>query len=298
MNLRFLAVTALAVVLCACSSDPDRPSPTNPFKPEQTSAREQRLQAEQLYRLARESLDASDFQTAIQRYGVIILRHPFTDYAVQSQMEKVYASYRNYQFDEALTDADRFLRDYPRHAQADYLQYLKGLISAERDKGFTASMGFDTRARDVTNLRRAFDDFALLIQKYPDSRYVGDARQRMIDLRNRIADHELTVVEYYIKRGALVAAAKRAEQIVAQYPGAPASLRALELLQQSYSGMGLNDLAAEAGKLHDAQAKTAHAQAVAEGIPEDKPGFFRRLFTSDKSEKDGSDDSAAPPATL
>ncbi len=296
MNLRFLAVAALAVVLCACSSDPDRPSPSNPFKPEQTSAREQRLQVEQLYRLARESLDTSDFQTAIQRYGVIILRHPFTDYAIQSQLEKVYASYRNYQFDEALVDADRFLRDYPRHAQADYIHYLKGLISAERDRGFTAGLGFDTRARDVTNLRRAFDDFALLIQKYPDSRYVGDARQRMIDLRNRIADHELTVVEYYIKRGALVAAAKRAEQVVAQYPGAPASLRALDLLQQSYSGLGLTDLATEAKQLHDAQAVTARAQAVAIGIPEEQPGFFRRLFSSDESQPAPA--AATPPTAL
>lgn len=277
MTLRIFAVAALAAGLCACSSDPSRPAPNNPFKPEQTAAREQRLQAGELYRLAREALDANDFQGANQRYGVIILRYPFTEYAVQSQLEKVYAQYRAFQFEEALVDADRFMRDYPRHAHIDYLQYLKGLINAERDRGFTESLGLDTRARDVGNLRKAFDDFALLVQRYPKSRYVGDARQRMVYLRNRIAEHELTVVEYYVRRGALVAATKRAEQIISQYPGAPAAVRALELMAQAYESLDLKDQAADARKLLAAQRATAPKAVEAE---EEKKGFFSRLFTA------------------
>ncbi len=275
MTLRFLVVAALAAGLCACGSDPSRPPPSNPFKPEQAAAREQRLQAGELYRLARESLDANDFQGASQRYGVIILRYPFTDYAVQSQLEKVYAMYRSFQFEEALIDADRFMRDYPRHAHIDYLQYLKGLINAERDQSFTASLGFDTSARDVGNLRKAFDDFALLVQKYPKSRYAGDGRQRMIHLRNRIAEHELTVVEYYVRRGALVAATKRAEQIISQYPGAPAAVRALELMAEAYTDLGLKDQAEDARKLLQAQRATAPAAPVSK----EEKGFFSRLFT-------------------
>ena len=259
MTLRFLVVAALAAGLCACSSDSSKPPPNNPFKPEQTSAREQRLQAGELYRLARQALDSNDFQGALGRYGQIILRYPFTDYAIQSQLEKVYAEYRSFQFDEALVDAERFVRDYPRHAHSDYLQYLKGLINSERDQSFTGSLGFDTSARDVGNLRKGFDDFALLVQKYPKSRYASDSRQRMVYLRNRIADHELTVVEYYVRRGALVAAAKRAEQVVSQYPGAPASVRALELLVDSYDGLGLKDQAQEARKLLQAQRATTPA---------------------------------------
>lgn len=285
MTLRFFVVAALAAGLCACSSDPSKPPPSNPFKPEQTAAREQRLQAGELYRLAREALDANDFQGASQRYGIIILRYPFTDYAVQSQLERVYAMYRSFRFEEALVDADRFMRDYPRHAHIDYLQYLKGLINAERDQGFSASLGLDTRARDVGNLRKAFDDFALLVQKYPKSRYAGDARQRMIHLRNRIADHELTVVEYYVRRGALVAATRRAEQIISQYPGAPAAVQALELMAEAYERLGLKEQAADARSLLAAQRATA-PKAVEEA---EKKGFFSRLSAP---EQPGS----APPA--
>ncbi|MEQ1439627.1 outer membrane protein assembly factor BamD [Fontimonas sp. SYSU GA230001] len=263
MKFRMVAVATLAVVVSACSSDPDRPPPQNPFKSEQTTAREQRLQAAELYRLARQALESSDFTTAIQRYGQLSLRYPFTDYAVQGQVERIYAMYRNYQPDEAMADAERFLRDYPRHEHAAYVQYLKGLINFDRDRGLADSLGFDTTRRDTSNLRRAFDDFSLLIQRYPQSPYVADARARMIWLRNRLATHELTVVEYYMRRGAYVAAAKRAEQIVTQYPGAPATLNALVLLEQSYDALGLDAQAKDARKLRAAYVMAAPKEAMA-----------------------------------
>ncbi|MES0873019.1 outer membrane protein assembly factor BamD [Sinimarinibacterium thermocellulolyticum] len=264
MRVRIPVVLAITGLICACSSDPNRPPPENPFRPEQTSIREQRLQAGELYRLARAALESSDFAGALSRYSQLTLRFPFTDYAVQAQVERVYALYRNYQPDEALAAADRFLRDYPRHPHAAYVQYIKGLVNFDRDRGIAESLGFDTTSRDTSSLRRAFDDFGVLIQRYPQSPYVADARARMIYLRNRIAEHELSVVRYYMRRGAFVAAAKRAEQIVAQYPGAPATLDALSLLEESYAALDLHVQAEDARRLREAYLKTsAEAAAVA-----------------------------------
>ncbi len=265
MNFRIVAVAALAALIAACSSNPDRLSPENPFKPDQYTTREQRLQASELYRLARESLESSDFATAVQRYGQLTLRYPFTDYAVQGQVERIYALYRNFQPDEALSQADRFMRDYPRSENTAYVQYIKGLVNFGRDAGISESLGFDTSRRDPSNLRRSFDDFSLLIQRFPQSPYVADARNRMIYLRNRLAQHELTVVEYYFRRGAFVAASKRAEQVVAQYPGSPATIQALGMLEQSYTALALIPQATDARKLREAYL----ASAVTEKLDED-----------------------------
>jgi outer membrane protein assembly factor BamD len=194
-----------------------------------------------LYKLARKSLDQSDFSDAAERYDQLSKRYPFTDYATQGEIERIYALYRSYDSDKALTAADRFMREHPRNPSIDYVQYLKGLANFNREASFSSMLGVSSAKGDVTNHRRAFDDFALLLQKYPSSRYIGDARKRMIYLRNIIAEHELGVVEfYYEQRGAYLAAAKRAEQIVAQYPGAPASYRALDLMEKSYRKAGLN----------------------------------------------------------
>lgn len=272
MNSKILLAGAVALLSCACSSDPNKLPPSNPFKPEQRSAREQRLEAAELYKAAREALDASDFQGAIDRSNQLIMRHPFTDYAIQAQLEKIYALYRSYEADKAITDADRFLREHPRHAQADYVQYLKGLVNFDRDEGLSAFLGMDSTRQDIGNSRKSFDDFALLMQKYPGSRYNGDARQRMIFLRNRIAEHELHVVRFYARRGAHVAAAKRAEQILAQYPGAPATLEALRLLEASYRELGLAGQAQEAQQLRVAQESVVPVSA------REQPGFWGRLF--------------------
>ena len=90
--------------------------------------------------------------------------------------------------------ADRFLKERPRHPQAAYVQYLRGMADYDRIQSVAERFGVDNSGEDITFARRGFDSFATLIQKYPDSVYVGDARLRMIELRNRMANHELAII--------------------------------------------------------------------------------------------------------
>ena len=266
-------VAALALTVAACSSDPKKLPPDNPFKTgPQKNQRELRAEASTLYKAARESLDSGDYTAAITRYDQIAARYPFTDYATQADLERVWALYRSYDPEKALSSADRFLREHPRHPSVDYVQYVKGLINFDRDEGFSGALGLDTTKEDVSNARRSFDDFALLVQKYPTSRFAGDSRQRMIWLRNRLAQHDMHVVRFYVKRGAYVAAAKRAEQVVTQYPGAPVALEALQVMEKSYRELGLAQQAEDAKKLIDAQV------AVLPANEKPKEGFFARYL--------------------
>ncbi|HUS25589.1 MAG TPA: outer membrane protein assembly factor BamD [Candidatus Binatia bacterium] len=251
---------AACIGLAACSSDPSAPPPNNPFKPNQSSERELRLEAEGLYKLARRALESSDFAGAIQRYDQIAARYPFTDYATQADLESIYAKYRSFDPDGAISTADRFLKEHPRHPAVDYVYYLKGLTNFERGES-AFDWIVDSTKQDVGFARKAFDDFALMIQRYPASRYAGDARQRMIYLRNRIAGHELHVVHYYVRRGAWLAAAKRAERIVSDYPGSPATMEALELMKKSYQEIGLKQQAEEVEAVLKANPKSAAAPA-------------------------------------
>lgn len=296
-NLLRVAFIALAVAIAACSSTPakdtdkdksakDKPlAPANPFRADsadQLAAKERKLGAEGLYRQARLALDSSDFSTAISRYGQIAARFPFTEYATQADLERVYALYRSFQPDDALTAADKFLKEHPRHPAADYVQYIKGLVNTSRDEGLSGALGLDNTKEDTSFLRRAFDDFSLLAQKYPTSPYAGDARQHMIDLRNRIAQHDLHIVHYYVKRGAFIAAAKRAEQILLQYPGAPVTVETMQILEKCYVQMGLTDQAAQVHKLLVAQVAMPTPQTDYPIAPK-KPGFFKSLLGSSQS---------------
>lgn len=271
MNFRLLILCAL-LGLSACASDGDPLPPQNPFQQQRERLRELKLEAGQLYKAARSSLDASDFANALSRYDQLVLNFPFSEYATQAELERIYALHRSFDQERALSNADKFLREHPRHPDTDYVQYLKGIINMDREDSFAGFLGLDTTKEDVSYSRRAFDDFALLAQKYPQSKFTADARQRMIFLRNRIAEHDLHVVRYYVKRGAHIAAAERAEQIVAQYPGAPSALEALRLMQKSYSALGLTQQADDAARLYSAQV------AVLPPEEKPKPGFWASLF--------------------
>ena len=160
LGVALLVITAtLAGGMSGCSSDGTKEPgyrPKNPFakndrnKPSggrpAVTEQELKLEADKLYRVARGALEASDFTEATVRYDLLMDRYPFTEYATQAELEKIYVLNRDFKPDEALTAADRFLREHPRHARADYVQYLKGSIQAERDKGLTdAVKDFDSR---------------------------------------------------------------------------------------------------------------------------------------------------------
>jgi outer membrane protein assembly factor BamD len=262
------AIAVLALAIAACSSNPDKKDEpgdrsdretvfkdrdNDPLKQRREERRLAQLDAAQLYKRARQTLESSDYSTAIENYDLLSTRYPFSDYATQGELERIYALYRSFDPERALSSADRFLREHPRHPAIDYVHYVKGLVNFSRDESNLSILPIDESKSDVTSQRRAFDDFALLIQKFPGSKYAGDAYARMVFIRNRLAAHELHVVDFYVRRGAYVAAAKRAEQVIAQYPGTPATYRALEHLVKCYELAGLEQQAQDARKLLAAQ---------------------------------------------
>lgn len=297
------AALSVGILLAACAASPKGGESSNRGGSlEAGAARNQdrrldNLSAELLYRRARASLDNSDFGGAIEAYDNLTTRFPFADVTTQGELERLYALHRTQDPDRALTSADRFLREHPRHPAVDYVQYVKGLVNFSRDDAALSLLPIDESKADVSSLRRAWDDFSTLIQKHPNSRYVGDARQRMVFIRNRLAEHEMHVVDYYVRRGAFVAAAKRAEQVISQYPGTPASYAALDTLQVCYTGAGMLAQADDVRILLAAQTvpanvartslnqatPTAPATLVAAAAPEgppvaaEKPGILARV---------------------
>ncbi|HWN46820.1 MAG TPA: outer membrane protein assembly factor BamD, partial [Steroidobacteraceae bacterium] len=87
--------------------------------------------------------------------------------------------------------------------------------------------------------------FATVVEQFPNSEYAHDARRRMVYLRNRLADYEIAVANYYVARGAYVAAAQRAKVAIEEFDGSPAVREALEIMVYCYDQMELKELAAQ-----------------------------------------------------
>ena len=200
-----------------------------------------------LYRNAQSGLRTGNFTQAISRLERLEARFPFGRYAEQAQLELIYANHMARDFDAATAAADRFVRLHPQHPNVDYAHYMKGMTAMARDRGNSGRfMRTSLAQRDVTNVRQAFADFGELLRRHPASEYAKDAQQRMIYLRNVLAESETGVASFYLGRGAYVAAANRARHVVENYSQTPAVPHALAVLVEANWKLGLEDAANDA----------------------------------------------------
>jgi outer membrane protein assembly factor BamD len=208
---------------------------------------------EVIYARAQKAMKSSSYAEAIKQLEALQSRFPFSEPARQAQLDLIYVYYKSRQIDPAIDAADTFIRENPTNSRVDYAYYMKGLVYFERQANFLERyFNVDLSRRPPVNARKSFEAFDELIKKYPHSEYVGDSRQRMIFLRNRLADFELHVALYYMRRGAYVGALNRAKYCVENYDGAPAVRQSMQVLVDAYRRLGMNDLAANAERVYDA----------------------------------------------
>ena len=234
---RILLIPVISLLLHACAT-------TNSDDP--TSG----LDAKQIYEKASEQLKEGDYETAIKFYERLEARFPYGKYAERAQMEIAYAYYKDNEQESAILAAERFIKLHPNHPNVDYMYYMRGLASYDLTKSFLDSMfNVDPTERDPKAARRAFEYFSELVKKFPKSRYARDAVKRMIAIRNGLAKYEVHVANYYLSRGAYLAAANRSKYVVENYQRTPAVADALAIMVKAYNKLGMKELATDAQRV-------------------------------------------------
>ena len=207
---------------------------------------------ETFYQEASHELAEGNYLTAIEYYETLESRFPFGKYATQSQIDVAYAYFKFEEPDSAITAIDRFIKLHPRHPAVDYAYYLKGLVNFER--GGTA-LDFiserDLSEFDKSLLLRAYNDFRLLLQRFPSSKYSTDARKRMIYLRNELARADYKIANYYATHDAWIAVTGRTRFILQNYQGSIVIKPTLELQLKAYQELGLDELARDTQRIID-----------------------------------------------
>lgn len=227
-----LAFVGIVLALGACAA----------FKEDPTAD----WSASKLYSEAKDELGQQNYEQAIQYFETLEARYPFGRYAQQAQLETAYAYYKYGEMDSAIAAVDRFLRLNPRHPYVDYAYYLRGLANFNRGTSiFNAVLPRDVDEMDPAPLESAFADFSKIVKEFPNSTYASDSRERMVFLRNMLAEYELHVADFYMRRGAYLAAANRCSYVIKRYEGSEPILRALEMLANAYQKLGMDELAAD-----------------------------------------------------
>jgi outer membrane protein assembly factor BamD len=234
---RSLAVI-LALLLCACGLVPE-------VKDESAG-----WSADKLYTEAKDEIARGGYTNAIKYLEKLEARFPYGRYAQQAQIDLAYVYFKDNEPASAIAACDRFIKLHPNHPSVDYIYYLKGLVSFNEDLGLLGKVSKqDLTERDPKAARDSFDAFKELVARYPDSKYTPDAIARMKYLVNALASNEVHVARYYMKRGAYIAAANRAQYALLNYAQAPAVEEALFVMVKAYDALGMTELRDDADRV-------------------------------------------------
>ena len=161
----------LAAFVAACNQKPEKPTYTEGS-------------VGTLYNNAMDQLLAQNYPQASRLFDEVDRQHPYSTWANRAQLMSAYAKYRDKKYDDAIIGLDRYIQLHPNSRDIAYANYLKGQAYYEQVK--------DVR-RDQTAARQAMKSFTALIRRYPNSRYVRDARSKIDLINDHLAGKEMSV---------------------------------------------------------------------------------------------------------
>jgi outer membrane protein assembly factor BamD len=235
-QLRFALIAVLPMALFACANNDEIQSEVQNIT--------------EAYETAQSAIRKGNYRRGIQIFEAIQARFPFSDLSRQIQLELMYAYYKGGQREEAVEAADTFMRENPIHPRVDYALYIKGLAYYEEGPGILERLfRKDVTQRPPNDIELSYTSLRRLVERFPASQYAPDAEQRMIAIRNRLADYENYVADYYLRRGAYVAALNRAKQALEAYNGASGNAMSLHIMAAAYDKLGMTELAVDTRKV-------------------------------------------------
>ncbi len=220
-TLRNAALATCLLAVAACSKTDGKSS---------DFAVEEVIAPDTLYNQALANLDSGDLTETQKRLEVLDRQHPYSEYSRRSLILNTFINYRKGAYAEAANSGNRFLQLYPGDKDAAYAQYIIGMSYFKRIPHIT---------RDQTMARRAFGAMTSLVEKYPESEYVEDAKKKILVTRDQLAGKEMLVGRYYQERREFLASINRYRKVVENYPQTRHVEEALARLTESYFSLGL-----------------------------------------------------------
>lgn len=151
-------------------------------------------------------------------------------------MKRAEAFFDKEDYPEAIIEYQHFLDLHRIHMLAPYAQYKLG------ESNFKMAKTID---RDPEPIYRALEAFEKLRRDYPGSRYDADAGEKIRAAHDWIAQAHFFVGQFYYRREAYLAAARRFETILKEYPDMQVAPDAMYYLALSYHEIGADDWAQE-----------------------------------------------------
>ena len=190
-------------------------------------------QAQAAYAEAEEAFEAGEYLEAIRRYNIIRTKFPYSQLAPMSDLRIADAYVEQEKYATAIEQYRTFIKLYADHPQLTYANWRIALCFYKQmpEDWFLIPPGYE---RDLARARDAQRELGYFLDRFPQSQFSQEARQKLLLTRRRMADHELYVAVFYLKRDNPRAAAMRLTYLLKNFSGLGLDAQALFLLARAY----------------------------------------------------------------
>lgn len=207
------------------------------------------LTPKELYEKAEERLNAGSIDQAIEQFEEILLYYPSSKYAIQSRLDIAYNLLKQKKYKRAILELEEFIEKYPDIAPTPYAYFLRAVSAEEQSSSILDEIITDKAQRDVQSVNDAYKYYLELIEKFPESKYSDEAKEKLPILVNTLARHEFYVALYYTRIGAHIAALNRVKYIIENYPNSALIPDSLHLMAFNYKKIKADNLAENATEI-------------------------------------------------
>lgn len=192
---------------------------------------------ERAYDRAEAAMERGDYIDAVARYNAIRSQFPYSRFATLSDLRLGDAYYEQEKFATAISQYRTFMKLHPNHPEVDYASFRVA-------ESFKGQMPNDwlllppSYERELSTTRDAEREYEFFLKKFPDSEFADDASRELAQVKRRLADHELYVATFYLRKNNPRACALRLRYLLDNYSGVGLDPRALFLLGRSYLELG------------------------------------------------------------
>lgn len=186
--------------------------------------------ADVLYNQALANLNEGRVSEATKKFEAVDRQHPYSEYARKSMLMSTFTNYRQGNYPEAINSGRRYVQLYPSTDDAAYAQYLVGLSYFRQIRDVT---------QDQSESRKVIEAMQEVVDRWPDSEYVEDARTKIRFARDQLAGKEMQIGRYYLERREYLSSIKRFRYVIENYSNTRHVEEALARLVEAYLAMGL-----------------------------------------------------------
>jgi outer membrane protein assembly factor BamD len=186
--------------------------------------------ADQLYNDGLARIQKEDYAGAAKKFSDLEKQSPYSEYSRKALIMEAFANYEGGLYEEAITASRRYLQLHPATQDAAYAQYLLAMSHYNQIPDVT---------RDQEKSERALVALQELVDRYPTSEYVNDAKQKLQVARDQLAGKEMEVGRFYLRKRNYTGAINRFRNVVANYQTTRHVEEALQRLTEAYMAMGI-----------------------------------------------------------